>query len=78
MISNSNSRVSLAVFKLFVWAPLICTAFQVVSWYIGQSTLGEVLLSAQAAILAFELRRYLWSEKDLHEYSTFLFQRKVE
>lgn len=72
----STSKLSLVLFKFFVWAPLAYTAIQVVSWHVGQSTLGEVLLSAQITILNFELRRYLWSEKDFHEYNTFLFQRK--
>jgi len=68
-----NRRV---LFRVVVFAPFLIAGFQSVAWLIGQATLGEVLLSTQVGILTLELRRYLWSERDLHDAGTMLFRNR--
>jgi hypothetical protein len=63
------------LFKIVVLAPFVFVALQSFTWYMGISSFGTLLLSTQIAVLTLELRRYLWSERDVHEAEFTLFRK---
>lgn len=63
------------LFKVVVVAPFIFAGLQSFAWFVGLASMGSVLLSAQLAVVTMELRRYLWSERDVHEAEFTLFRK---
>jgi hypothetical protein len=58
---------------------IITFAFPVlvsVAFWLQLTTIGEVFISSQVALLAFQIQKYFWSEADYHNVKRFLFREK--
>jgi hypothetical protein len=58
---------------------IITFAFPVavsVSFWMQIASIGEVFISTQVALLAFQIQKYFWSETDYHNVRRFLFREK--
>ena len=61
---------------LFLYLPGFFILCQLLAWFIGESSLGNMILSIQMFVVILELRRYLWSERDYHEAGGLLFRKR--
>jgi len=58
---------------------LITFAFPVavsVAFWLQITSIGEVFVSTQVALLAFQIQKYFWSEAEYHQVKHFLFRGK--
>jgi hypothetical protein len=58
---------------------IITFAFPVavsVAFWLQITSVGEVFVSTQVALLAFQIQKYFWSETDYHNVRRFLFREK--
>jgi hypothetical protein len=47
-----------------------------VAFWLQIASIGEVFVSSQVALLAFQTQKYFWSESDYHNVRRFLFREK--
>jgi hypothetical protein len=60
-----------------IMVALITFAFPVavsVAFFLQLTTIGEVFVSTQVALLSFLIQKYFWSEEDYHNVRRFLFR----